>query len=628
MITLGSVRAKLPVLQVFIRHYLFWLLVFFIQRLTFILYYSKAFSEAGFNRGIESFWHGLQLDISLSGYFAIIPFVLLIVQYLVHRSFFETFMKWYTWILIIITILISGGDLGIYENWGVKLNYRAITMLAHPAEAFETVKSAPLLWLALAMLTQCMVCWLLYKFLIARINVRGIYSLKRLKFSLFMLLMGGVIAITIRGGVQQIPVNESTAYFCSVPAANHAAVNTTWHLVKSFLKNSSHGLTNIYNYLPEKEAAEIVQQLYTPPVGDSTKLILAEPSPNIMFIQLESFTADVVKELGGDSSVTPRLSELIKEGLLFTDIYSSGVRTDQGIVALLSGFPAQPQTSIIYQPDKIEHLPFISLELKKKNYQNYFFYGGELSFGRFNTIAYHAGFDKIIGEDDFADSGNFGKWGADDRSLFQKVDKELAAPKQPFFSYVITSSSHEPFNVPMPPVFTGSGTEQKFRNACYFTDKSLGEFIDAVKNRDWYKHTLFVLVADHGHLLPRYRKFDEPARYHIPLLFFGEVLKQEVKGKRINTLGSQTDVVNTIAAQLQLNTSLFPWSNNLLASQRHQFAFYTFDDGFGWLTPGDTIIFDNRAQKLLHTRPVNEVQPKLTTGKAYMQMVYNAFLKY
>lgn len=628
MITFGSARAKLPVLQVFIRHYLFWLLVFFIQRLTFILYYSKAFAEVGFLRVLKSFWHGLQLDISLSGYFAIIPFALLIIQYLVRRPFFETFMKWYTWALIILTILIAGGDLGIYENWGVKLNYRAINMLAHPAEAFETVKSAPLLWLALAMLSQCMVCWLLYKPIIARINVRDIYLLKRTRFSLFMVLMGGLIMISVRGGVQQIPVNESTAYFSSVPAANHAAVNTTWHLVKSFLKNSSHGLTNIYNYLPEKEATELVQQLYKEKPGDSTRLILTEPKPNIVFIQLESFTADVVKELGGDSSVTPRLSELIKDGVLFTNIYSSGIRTDQGIVALLSGFPAQPQTSIIYQPDKIEHLPFISLEFKKKGYQNYFYYGGELSFGRFNTIAYRAGFDRIIGEDDFADSGYFSKWGADDLSLFKKVDKELAGTKQPFFSYIITSSSHEPFSVPMPPVFAGSGTEQKFRNACYFTDKSLGAFIDAAKTKDWYKHTLFVLVADHGHVLPRNRRFDEPARYHIPLLFFGDVLKQEVKGTRINTIGSQTDVVSTIATQLKMDTAPFPWSKDLLAPQRQQFAFYTFDDGFGWVTPGDTIIFDNRAQKLLHTCSANNMQHKLTTGKAYMQMAYSAFLKY
>lgn len=625
-----STPGKAPAFQVFFRHYLFWLLVFFIQRLTFVLYYSGLFSQVEFARVLESFWQGLQLDLSLTGYFAILPFLLLIVQYFSRRSFFKGFMKWYTWILVILTILISGGDLGIYENWGVKLNFRAIMMLAHPAETLETIKSAPLLWLALIMILQGGLCWVLYKLLITRIDVHHFryYNLKSVRFLLAILLLTGIIIISIRGGVQQIPVNESTAYFCSLPAANHAAVNTTWHLAKSFMKNSSHGQTNIYSYLPQTEAEELVQQLYKKPANDSSISVLKEATPNIVFIQLESFTADVVKELGGDSSVTPVLSRLIKEGILFTNIYSSGVRTDQGIIALLSGFPAQPQTSIIYQPDKIEHLPFLSLELKKKGYQNYFYYGGELSFGRFNTIAYHAGFDRIIGEKDFSDTSYFSKWGADDRSLFEKLNTDSKTSQQPFFSYVITSSSHEPFAVPMETVFTGNSLGDKFRNACYFTDQSLGAFIDWVKNEEWYKHTLFVLVADHGHHLPRFRKFDEPARYHIPLIFFGEALKEQYRGVKINTMGSQTDVAATLVSQLALNTSVFKWSNDLLAPQRQQFAFYTFDDGFGWLTPGDTIIYDNRAQQLLHNNGAINTNSRLTSGKAYMQMLYDAFLKY
>lgn len=625
-----STPGKAPAFQVFFRHYLFWLLVFFIQRLTFVLYYSNLFSQSEFTRMLESFGQGLQLDLSLTGYFAILPFALLMMQYFSRCSFFSGFMKGYTWILVILTIIISGGDLGIYENWGVKLNFRAIMMLAHPAETLETIKSAPLFWLVLIMILQGGLCWGLYKLLIARIDVRYFryYNFKTARFLLAILLLAGIIVISIRGGVQQIPVNESTAYFCSLPVANHAAVNTTWHLAKSLIKNSSHGQTNIYSYLPENEAEELVQRLYQKPASDSSLSILKEPTPNIVFIQLESFTADVVTELGGDSSVTPVLSRLIKEGVLFTNIYSSGVRTDQGIIALLSGFPAQPQTSIIYQPDKIEHLPFISLELKKKGYQNYFYYGGELSFGRFNTIAYHAGFDRIVGEKDFPDTSYFSKWGADDRSLFEKFNTDSKTSVQPFFSYIITSSSHEPFSVPMEPVFTGNSLEEKFRNACYFTDQSLGAFIDWIKNEEWYKRTLFVLVADHGHHLPRYRKFDEPARYHIPLVFFGEALKEQYRGLKINTLGSQTDVAATLANQLALNTTAFKWSTDLLASQRQQFAFYTFDDGFGWLTPGDTIIYDNRAQKLLNNSDANKTSGELLNGKAYMQMLYDAFLKY
>ena len=204
-------------------------------------------------------------------------------------------------------------------------------------------------------------------------------------------------------------------------------------------------------------------------------------------------------------------------------------------------------------------------------------------------------------------------------------------PAEPFFSYIITSSSHEPFTVPMPTVFEGNSQNEQFKNACYFTDRSLGAFFEAVKKTAWYKNTLFVLAADHGHHLPRDRRFNEPARYHIPLLFFGEVLKEAYRGKKIAGIGSQTDIAPTLLKQLQIKDTTFKWGNDLFNPGRNAFAFYTFDDGFAWLSAKDTLIFDNRAKRLMY--PSEEItsfhsDSLLTTGKAYMQVLYDAFLKY
>ncbi|WP_152269379.1 LTA synthase family protein [Agriterribacter humi] len=617
----------------FLRYYLFWVLVFFVQRLVFVLYYYSSFSSAGSTRLLQSFVYGLWLDLSMAGYFAVIPLLLFIVQQLIKASFFKKALKIYTWVLLVVTILISGGDLGIYENWGVKLNYRAISMLAHPAEAIETSKSSPLVLLFIIMLAEIIIAGFLYRLLLSRMSIptAKLINNEKVSYTAQLITVAGLIFLTIRGGWQQIPINESTAYFSSFPVANHAAVNTAWHLSSSFLKNRHSGQKNIYAYLPDAEATELVSHLYRTNSKDSTLFVLTQQRPNIVFIQLESFTADVIAELGGDSGVAPNMSKLIKEGILFTDIYASGVRTDQGIIAMLSGFPAQPQTNIVNQPEKIEHLPFFSLALKNENYHNAFYYGGELGFGRFNTIAYRAGFDRIVGLKDFSDAGLFNKWGADDKSLFDKYVKEMQHPAEPFFSYVITSSSHEPFTVPMPTVFEGNSQNEQFKNACYFTDRSLGAFFEAVKKTAWYKNTLFVLAADHGHHLPRDRRFNEPARYHIPLLFFGEVLKEAYRGKKIAGIGSQTDIAPTLLKQLQIKDTTFKWGNDLFNPGRNAFAFYTFDDGFAWLSAKDTLIFDNRAKRLMY--PSEEItsfhsDSLLTTGKAYMQVLYDAFLKY
>ena len=65
---------------------------------------------------------------------------------------------------------------------------------------------------------------------------------------------------------------------------------------------------------------------------------------------MESFTAKFVGCLGGEPGVTPNLDKIAAEGLLFTNIYAAGDRSEKGQVAVLSGYPNQAITSIIKTP--------------------------------------------------------------------------------------------------------------------------------------------------------------------------------------------------------------------------------------------------------------------------------------
>ena len=72
---------------------------------------------------------------------------------------------------------------------------------------------------------------------------------------------------------------------------------------------------------------------------------------------MESFTAKLVGCLGGEPGVTPNLDKIAADGLLFTNIYAAGDRSEKGQVAVLSGYPNQAITSIIKTPTKTESLP-------------------------------------------------------------------------------------------------------------------------------------------------------------------------------------------------------------------------------------------------------------------------------
>ena len=90
-----------------------------------------------------------------------------------------------------------------------------------------------------------------------------------------------------------------------------------------------------------------------------------------MIIVLESFSGYLIGPLGGDSLVTPQFNRLIKEGILFSDFYASGTRTDKAMPAILNGYPAQPAQSIIKEPKKSQTLPSIVKILIENGYNSF-----------------------------------------------------------------------------------------------------------------------------------------------------------------------------------------------------------------------------------------------------------------
>ena len=67
-----------------------------------------------------------------------------------------------------------------------------------------------------------------------------------------------------------------------------------------------------------------------------TVYLTTDVKPNVVIIQLESFTADVIQSLGGEKGDAPNFEKFIKNGVLFNNIYSAGDRTDKGIIAILA----------------------------------------------------------------------------------------------------------------------------------------------------------------------------------------------------------------------------------------------------------------------------------------------------
>ncbi len=434
---------------------------------------------------------------------------------------------------------------------------------------------------------------------------------------LFFLLI--ILFVPIRGGIQKIPINHSDVYFSEKLFADHAALNLPWNLTHSVL--NAHSNSNPFQYFSEEKADSLVNTLQN---NGSTypQRILSTNRPNIILIIMESLTAKLTGFAGGEKGVTPNLDKIAKEGLAFTNIYAAGDRSEKGQVAIFSGYPNQAITSIIKTPTKTQGLPSLNRILQKAGYYTSFTYGGELEFANIKSYLLNTGYENLVSKYSFPLAERTTSWGVHDHFVFQKFYSDLQKTPQPFFATLFTLSSHEPFDVPMHPHFKGNDETVLFKNAVYYTDSTIGNFINKIKQEKWWDNTLVILVADHGHPLPGNDENDKPSKFHIPLIFYGGALK--IKGTYAKT-GSQTDIASTLLHQLDLPTQDFIWSRNLLDSSTSNFAFYCFNNGFGFMTDSSQVTVDNASGKVIYHLPLLD-SAAVEMGKAYMQASYGDFL--
>jgi phosphoglycerol transferase MdoB-like AlkP superfamily enzyme len=343
--------------------------------------------------------------------------------------------------------------------------------------------------------------------------------------------------------------------------------------------------------------------------------------PNVIVIVWESFTEKATHATINNRQVTPRFNELKKEGIYFSHMYASGDRTDKGLAAVLSGYPALNNFSIIHQPAKSAKLGSLGHYFKQMGYRNLFYYGGEPEFANIKSYILQSQYDQIVEKSDFPSSKLNSKWGAHDGAVAEKISNDLSGMQQPFFATWLTLTSHEPFETPDQPVFPGHDIPTRFLNSIHYTDEVLYRFVRNCQQQPWWKNTVMVIVADHGHPLP------EPStrldNFKIPMLWLGGALKQV--GQEVDEVGSQLDIATTLARQINDPGRYFPFSKNLFSSGYRPWAYFSFNDGFGMVQSGKALVFDNIGKQVI-TRQGPVTGLDIEMGKAMQQFCYQDYL--
>jgi phosphoglycerol transferase MdoB-like AlkP superfamily enzyme len=599
--------------------------IFQITRSVFLIWNREELAGIPFSEYITVYFHGFYLDTAMASYLIIPSFLFLSVAMFLQREWPLRVNKIFSTLLIIIVITITIAELPIYDEWHIKLNYKAVWFMHDPSEVFHTASWAQLIFGIPAVV---FFTWLLRKMFVRITANAKIPDRKPIYISIASFFVSAfLIFYGMRGGFQQIPVQVSDAYFSNKNILNVTSANSTFNLMSSIIENSRAG--EPYKLMTKEEVKKNLDGIFAT-TKDTTIHVLTTTRPNVVLVVLEGWSADGVKCCGGYDSITPFFNEMAQQGIIFSNCYASGSLSDQGMAAIFSAFPAQPKTSIITQPGKYVHLPSINSFFKKEGYHTSYMFGGQLSYGNIRSYMYYNNFDRILEDKDFDGSIPRIKLGVADEYLFSRQLQELQNEKEPFFAGMFTESTHAPFDSPMPILFNWGGKENMYINAMHYSDNCIKNFIADAKKYPWYKNTLFIFVSDHSHNSPKSWAFNQPEYRHMPMLFFGDVLKPEFRGMKYDSVASQTDLASTLLHQLDMDASEFHYSKNLFNPTIHHCAFYTFDEGFGFVDQDGSHITwntDGREEYLLENTPGEKLK-MLQEGKALLQFLSEEYASY
>lgn len=435
-----------------------------------------------------------------------------------------------------------------YNEFGVRYNFIAVDYLIYTNEVIgnimESYPVAPL-FIAIFLITAG-VTWFTYKK--TKDELLTLPNLKQKLGLLSMYIVSVGISLVVLPATEQI---RSSNVF-----ANEIQANGIPKFYWAFTHNEL-DYFQFYSQIDQKQAEQNFLSQY--PQHTLTRNIISEQpelKKNVVLISIESLSADFMEHYGNTQKVTPFLDSLANQSLMFTNLYATGNRTVRGLEALTLCIPPTAGESIIKRDDNKNKFTTGSV-FKSKGYDVKFLYGGYSYFDNMEDFFGGNGYD-IVDRNSFKpEEITFANvWGVADEDMAKKaiqVMNQEAKSGKPFFNHWMTVSNHRPFTYPDGRIDIPGNAKSRDGGVKY-TDYSIRKFFEMAKKQDWYKNTVFVIIADH--CASSAGKTELPMdKYRIPAMIFSEGF---IQPQKFDQLMSQIDVMPTLFGILNFSyTSKF-----------------------------------------------------------------------
>lgn len=570
----------------------------------------KYFVFSLFNRG------GL-FDMSVNSYILFLPFIFLSLGYFIPpaKKFFNYFTIIFLFIAYSFAIALHSTDIPYFSYFNSRLTNSILNWTEDLGlmikSRFSSFTYYP--YLFLFVLVSFGYCWwikvLANKTILSKQNGKNKIYTKIILFLIFgFLLFNGV-----RGNMNYkvFPLRIADAFFLEYSFPNQLGLNPVFTFFESY-KNKDPKIISDKDAIRNTQKFLNVKQKYDSPIARDVKFDYVSSKPNVVIFIVESLSTYQLKRYGNPLNFTPFLDSLAEVSATFDNVYTAGMHTYNGVFSTLFSIPSilntKPFASPIVNGQKLSG---ISNVLHKYGYYNIFFCTGDKQFDNMNSFLSNNEFDKIISQEDYPKESEFTEWGVHDNTMFQfSIPKLNEISKQnPFLAVYLTISTHESLSLPKQTEF--KPTSKDGYNVLFeYTDWSFSEFFKNSEKQDWFKNTVFVIIADHG------QNFDPTydvslSYFHTPLIFYSPAL---IKPAKYENVGLQIDLFPTLMGFIKL-----PYTNNTfgidLAREKRQFGYFSSDDKFGCINDEYYFIMRDGGNDALYKYKKNDVTNYLNDNK-------------
>ena len=309
------------------------------------------------------------------------------------------------------------------------------------------------------------------------------------------------------------------------------------------------------------------------PLGNLVFIAAGARTPNIVVIEVEALDREIIGYTHQGQPVTPYLNRLAENQIFFNNIYaqhsSAGGTSDGDFCFLTSQYPLGYKGSL--GAVGLEKLPSVPRVLAANRYSTMAFHAHQGSLYRRREGFSKLGFAGLYFKEHFQ-IDDPDRWHTlKDRDFFNQVIEIIAAAPEPFFAYIITLSSHSPFDLIGVEDYTSSfqsesSLVQNYFNSMHYVDAALEMLITELQAR--YPDTVFMLFGDHTSNLRtnEYTSTDDPKIHPIPVI----IIDPQFSGPALYSQpGTTIDLAPTLFDLLDFDPPAFWQGYSLLSPPDH-----------------------------------------------------------